>query len=71
VANINFNYPGTVFTNDHKSTMIYLITNPYSTSDPSPIAFTNMFNSNKTISSLTLSAALSQYGIDFMSALYV
>jgi hypothetical protein len=51
--------------------MIYLITNPYLTSDPSPISFINMFNTNKTVTSTTLSAALSQYGIDFMTATYV
>lgn len=35
VKNINFNFTSTTFTNEKKETNIYLVTNPYLTSDPS------------------------------------
>ena len=68
VKNINFQYSSTTFTNEKKSTNIYLVTNPDLTSDPSPIAFDNMFNlTSRELSNTVLAAALSGSGIDFMT----
>ncbi len=49
-----------------------MATNPELTSDPSPISFDNMFNvTNNQLSSTVLAAALSGYGIDFMSGMFL
>ncbi len=71
VKNINFNFPSTTFTNEKKSTIIYLATNPYLTSDPSPIAFANMFDNSSIMTNAVLFSALSGYGIDFMSGAFI
>lgn len=69
--NTNFNYQSTTFTNHKKSTNIYLATNPYLTSDPSPVAFSTMFDTGNALTNAVLASALSGYGIDFMSGTYV
>lgn len=71
VRNINFHYPSTTFTNEKKSTNIYLATNPSLTSDPSSVAFSNMFNTSYDVTSTVLAAALSGYGIDFMTGTFL
>lgn len=48
-------------------TNIYLITNPYLTSDPSPTAFGNMYDVSGQISSASLSSALSGFAINYIS----
>jgi hypothetical protein len=45
-----------------------LAPNPYLTSDPSAVAFNNMFDANNNINAITTAAALAGYGIDFISS---
>lgn len=44
-----------------------MVTNPYLTSDPSEIAYGSMFDTSNALTGTVLAAALSGYGIDFMS----
>lgn len=68
VQNLHYTYPGTTFSSETSMTNIYLITNPYLTSDPSPTAFGNMYDVTSQISSASLSSALSGFAINYISS---
>ncbi len=70
IKNTNYLYNFSTFSNDHKSTLVYLAPNPYLTSDPSVVAFSNMFDATNNFNAVTLAAALSGYGIDFITIGY-
>jgi hypothetical protein len=72
VSNNYYQYTGSSFITEARGTNIYLVTNPYLTgTDPSPLAFTNLFNSQGQLSSSTLSAAQSLFSITYLSGAYV
>ncbi len=67
-----FNYPGTSISSEKKGTAIYLITNPNIIgTDPSPLAFSNLFNAQGQLSITTLSSAQSSFSINYLSATYI
>ena len=52
--------------------MIYLVNNPNLVgTDPSPLAFTNLFGAGSTLSSASLSVAQSNYSITYLSGTYI
>lgn len=64
-------YSGNSFTTESKGTKVYLVTNPYITgTDPSPSAFTNIFNAQGQLSAATLAAAQSMFSINYLTATY-
>lgn len=72
VENIYYKYIGATQKTEKKGTIIYLITNPTIIgTDPSPLAFTNLFTGQGQLSVSTLSAAQSQFSITYLSATYI
>ncbi len=71
VKNLYYNYPGQSFKSENSFTNIYIITNPYLTSDPSPTSFLNMFSPSGQITAASISAALSGFAINFLSSNYL
>ena len=70
VSNVYFNYSGTSFSDENYQTYIYMITNPYRISDPSPTAFQNMYGTDKSLSAVSLASAVSGFAIDYLSSIY-
>lgn len=69
VSNPYYTYLGPSSITETRGTNIYLLTNPNLVgTDPSPLAFTNLFNSQGVLSSTTLSAAQSSFSITYLSA---
>lgn len=72
VSNVYYNYPGTSVSSEKKGTAIYLITNPNIIgTDPSPLAFSNLFNAQGQLALTTLSSAQSSFSINYLSATFV
>ena len=72
VVNNFYKYPGTSFTTETSGTLIYLANNPFLTgTDPSPLAFTNLFGSSNALSISSLSTAQSQFSITYLSGTYL
>lgn len=71
VKNLYFSYQGQTFTSENSVTNIYVITNPYLTSDPAPTGFLNMFTSSNELSSASLTAALNGFAITYLSSTYL
>lgn len=72
VSNAYYKYNGSNFNVEYQSTNIYLFTNPTLTgSDPAPLAFTNLFGSDGSLSTASLSLAQSKFSITYMTAHYV
>ena len=72
VTNIYYKYKGSSFVTETQGTNIYLITNPTITgSDPSPLAFTNLFGATGSLSTAAVTAAQSMFSITYLSATYV
>ena len=70
VNNVYYNYTGDTFSAENHHTIIYMITNPYLISDPSPTAFQNMFGDDKQLTAATKSSAVSGFAINYMSVTY-
>lgn len=72
VGNVYYNYPGTSVSSEKKGTAIYLITNPNIIgTDPSPLAFSNLFNAQGQLALSTLSSAQTSFSINYLSATFV
>ena len=71
MANQYFDYPGQSFTSENEHTVLYIVTNPYISSDPSPTAFTNMYGANKQLTPLALASAVSGFAINYMESIYI
>jgi hypothetical protein len=68
VGNQYFTYRGNSFTTEKKGTVIYLITNPNIVgTDPSPLAFSNLFDGTGSLSATTLNAAQAQFSITYLT----
>ena len=65
-----YRYSGQSFNSQSQSTNIYIITNPYVSSDAAPTAFQNMYNGIGELSSSSLSSALSGFAISFLSSTF-
>jgi hypothetical protein len=67
--NYYYTYTGQSFSQETTTTTVYLITNPQFTTDSSVSSFSNMFDpSNRTITSTSLSYALSYFYITYISS---
>lgn len=71
VKNLYFSYQGQTFTSENSVTNIYVVTNPYLTSDPAPTGFLNMYTSSNELSSASLTAALNGFAITYLSSTYL
>ena len=70
VSNVYFNYSGDTFSTENHQTIIYMVTNPYLVSDPSPTAFQNMFGTDKHLTTSTKNSAVNGFAINYISATY-
>ena len=70
VSNVYYNYSGDTFSAENHHTIIYMVTNPYLISDPSPTAFQNMFGDDKHLTVVAKSSAVSGFAINYMSVTY-
>ena len=71
VGNQYFDYPGQSFTSENEHTVLYIVTNPYISSDPSPTAFTNMYGADKKLTAIALASAVSGFAINYMESTYI
>jgi len=72
VTNNFYTYSGSSFTTEKLGTLIYLVTNPNIIgTDPSPVAFTNLFGAGSTLSTTSLNLAQTNYSITYLSANYI
>ena len=71
VSNVYFNYSGSTFSAENYHTVIYAMTNPYHTNDPSPLAFQNMFDAGNSLSAVSLASAVNGFAINYLSATYL
>lgn len=72
VINNFYKYSGTSFVTETTGTLIYLVNNPYIIgTDPSPLAFTNLFGVGNTLTVSALSIAQAQFSITYLSGTYI
>lgn len=72
VVNKFYKYSGTSFTTETTGTLIYLVNNPYIIgTDPSPLAFTNLFGTGNALTVTSLSTAQAQFSITYLSGTYI
>ncbi len=70
VKNLYYVFSGTTFSREKTTTNLYLITNPYLVSDPSPTALQNMYDSSLSLTGVSLSSAVS-FTINYLSSTYL
>ena len=68
--NVYYNYSGDTFSAENHQTVIYMVTNPYLISDPSPTAFQNMFGDDKHLTTTAKNSAVSGFAINYILATY-